>query len=115
MAHTNCRLRLKHEGKPYPRSGCAVSGCDGVFNTLCNFIPEPETGSVAEDVLRDRLAEARRKFPYGSLWRHTEGGLYQVKGVALDKATLKPVVLYERERILWTWPAEDFERRFTVS
>ena len=31
----NCRNRLQSEGKSYPKSGCDVSGCRGVFGAIC--------------------------------------------------------------------------------
>lgn len=32
---TNCRMRLAKEGKQHPKSGCAASGCGGVFAPAC--------------------------------------------------------------------------------
>lgn len=49
----NCRHRLVDEGKPYPKSNCAVSGCGGVFNSLCKN-EEPQR---PEDIRRDEEAQ----------------------------------------------------------
>lgn len=32
----NCRNRLAGEGKPHPKSGCAVPGCKGAFGSICS-------------------------------------------------------------------------------
>jgi hypothetical protein len=64
----NCRQRLSHEGKPYPRMSCAVCGkfspnwrqCDAVLHGIAAAAPTPPAAEDGRDTKRLDWLEANR-------------------------------------------------------
>lgn len=47
----SCRNRLKAEGKPYPRSGCYVTGCNSLFGVqICTGVDRTPSAARSGDV-----------------------------------------------------------------
>ncbi len=59
------------------------------------------------------IDHARRKVDWCQFWRHRRSGqCYLVRGVALEAATLTPVVRYGRGLVELTAPFSEFVQKF---